>query len=312
MRKVALLSVLVVGCCLAGSLAFSRAGMLDCPTATVPLHTQVVVGGSFTAYSFEVADTASADTTSESDFAIAGHLDVGLFDRGMIGATYLGDGGISGNVRFLVFGETITRPGIAVGAENLIGEENYEFWSDGEGNLYDYGESQNLSAYVVLTKNFDYFTGAPFCVNLGWGLGRFQQKEQNSPEGFVNPVPGLFLGFEYHPSLVTSVALEWDGRDANLGGSYTMNEYVRFMGSISELEQLIRSGEEVDRTDVMQNVKFTLGVEFTVGPFGSKTHLDPFQRLGEREHNEEALHKLEEARSQAREKIRELEESITD
>jgi hypothetical protein len=286
--------------------------MLDCPTATVPHHTQVLLGGSFTAYGYEVADTASGNTSSESDFAIAGHLDVGLFERGMIGVTYLGDGGISGNLRFLVFRESITRPGIAVGAENLIGEENYEFWSDGEGNLYDYGESQNFSAYVVLTKNFDYFTGAPFCVNLGWGLGRFQQRDENSPEGFVNPVPGLFLGIEYHPSMMTSVAVEWDGRDINLGGSYAMNKNVRFMGSISELEQVIRSGDEADRTDVMQNVKFTLGVELTVGPFGGRTHLDPFERVGERERDLDALRKLEEARSQAREKIRELEESITD
>ena len=293
----------------AASLPYSRGGIIDIPVAEVLHHTEIRLGGSFTAISYEVADTAGVDTTTESDFAIAGNFTVGVLERGEIGITYLNDGGISGNAKVLLFRESITRPGIAIGGQNLIGEPNYEFWADDDGNLYDYGVDENWSAYVVITKNFDYFTGAPFCVNLGYGMGRFQQDTDGSDEGFSSPVPGLFAGLEFHPNMNTSIALEWDGRDANFGAGYTINKWVRFMGAIAEFEQLIRSGDDVNRTDVMQNAKYSVGVEITFGPFFNRTTLEPTERLRS-QRDEEAYSALEEARARAREKIRELQDSI--
>ena len=301
--------LLVAALCAGGSLPFARGGLLDTPRASVLHHTQVELGGSFTAYSYEVTDSAGVDTTSESSFAVAGHLTVGLLDRGELGVTYLGDGGISGNAKFLALGETITRPGIAIGVENLIGEPNYEFWADDSGQLYQYGVDQNWAAYVVVTKNFDYFTGAPFCINMGYGLGRFQQDTDGAGEAFTSPVPGLFVAFEFHPNMKTAIALEWDGRDANFGGSYTVNKWLTLQGAVAEFEQFIRSGEDVNRTDVMQNAKFTVGAELTIGPFMSRTHLEPTERLRP-QRDEDAFQALEEARARAREKIRELQESM--
>lgn len=287
---------------LAGSLPFSRPGMIDIPTAETLQHTQVRVGGSITAFSYE-----SADSTMESDFAMGGHLEFGLFDRGYLGVTWLGDAGISGNARVLIFRERINTPAIAIGCQNIIGEENYEFFSDQDDSLYNYEESQNFSAYLVITKNLDYFSGVHLCVNLGYGIGRFLQGRNSDSDGISNPFRGLFLGFDYHPTRNLSIMLEWDGRDANVGAQYSLNSMVSFQGAVAELEQLALSDR--NQSDVMQNVKFSLGVEFTLGPFFNRTTLQPFEELTQ-DYDEDLLEKLEEIRSHAREDIQELEDEI--
>ncbi len=286
----------------AGSLPFSRPGLIDIPTATVLQHTQVEFGGSFTAFSYE-----NADSTTESDFAIGGHLEAGLFDRAVIGITWLGDGGLSGNARVIALKEQINTPAVAVGCQNITGEKNYEFFRDSQDSLYQYEESQNFSAYIVMTKNLDYFSGIPLCLHLGYGIGRFKQGANSDSDGISNPFRGLFGGFEYHPARNIRLMLEWDGRDANIGAEYVLNRNVRFMGAVAELEQLAMSNR--DATDVMQNVKFSLGVEITIGPFFNRTTLQPFEELTAG-YDDELLQKLEEIRSRAVEKIRELEDDI--
>lgn len=287
----------------AGSLPFSRSGLIDIPTATVLQHTQIAIGGSITAFSYELADS-----TSESDFAIGGHLEIGLFNRAQIGATWLGDAGISGNVRVLVFSERINTPALAVGCQNIIGEKNYEFFKDSDDSLYQYEEDQNFAAYLVITKNLEYIFGIPVEVNLGYGIGRFKQGENANEDGISNPVRGLFGALDIHPAHNVSIIIEWDGRDANLGVTYTMNKNVRFMAAVAELEQLSR-GSDVNRMDVMQNVKFSIGVEFTVGPFLNRTTLEPFEQLRGNV-DSELLKQLEEIRSHAKEDIDEFEDDI--
>ncbi len=291
---------LLVFCCstaLAGSLPFARYGMIDSPVAGVLEHSQVAIGLGFTAYGYE-----HDNGTSESDFAIAGYVEAGILDRIQVGGTYLGAGGFSGQLRVLALRESITRPGIAVGVENIIGEKNYEFFEE-DSSLYVYSESQNLSAYLVVTKNLDYLAHIPVCLSLGWGTGRFMQEEES--DGFSNPLPGLFMAVEIHPSSMLSLQLEWDGRDANLGGSYAVNRNVTVMAALAEFEQSLR-GDDRDKTDVMQNTKFTVGAEFLLGPFFNRTTLEPTERL-RRVQDEEALRQLEEER---REALREIEELL--
>ena len=287
----------------AGSLPFSRSGLIDTPTATVLQHTQITIGGSLTAFSYELADS-----TSESDFAIGGHLEAGLFNRVQIGATWLGDAGISGNARVLIFSERINTPALAVGCQNLIGEKNYEFFKDSDDSLYQYEEDQNFAAYIVMTKNLNYLFGVPVKVNLGYGIGRFKQGENADEDGISNPVRGLFGALSIHPAYNVSIIIEWDGRDANIGATYTMNKNVRFMAAVAELEQLSR-GSERNPMDVMQSIKFSIGVEFTIGPFINRTTLEPFEQLGQ-DVDYELLKQLEEIRSHAKEDIEEFEDDI--
>ncbi len=286
----------------AGSLPFSHSGLIDIPTASMLLHTQVKLGGAVTAFSYQ-----NADSTTESDFAIGGHLEFGLFSRAQLGITWLGDAGISGNVRVLALRESTTIPAVAFGCQNIIGEENYEFFRDAQDSLYQYEESQSFSAYLVLTKNLDYFSGVPVCLHLGYGIGRFRQGENSDSDGISNPFRGLFGGFDYHPARNVSLMLEWDGRDANIGASFTMNDNVRFLGAIAEFEQLVISNR--DLSDVMQNVKFSLGVEITLGPFFNTTTLQSFGELTQRV-TDDLLLKLEAIRSHAREDIEELKHDI--
>lgn len=286
----------------AGSLPFSRPGLIDIPTASVLQHTQVGFGGSFTAFSYE-----NADSTSENDFAIAGHLEFGLFDRGQVGITWLGSAGLSGDARVIAINEGIHIPAIAVGCQNITGEKNYEFFQDTNDSLYSYEESQNFSAYIVLSKNFKYFSETPICLHLGYGIGRFMQSKDSDSSGISNPIRGLFGGFEYHPARNVSVMIEWDGRDVSVGADYVMNDNVRFLGAATELEQLVLSNR--DHSDIMQNIKFSFGVEITLGPFFNRTSLTPFEELT-RSYDEELLRKLEEIRSHAREDIEDLKRDI--
>ncbi|OPL19900.1 MAG: hypothetical protein AVO35_00090 [Candidatus Aegiribacteria sp. MLS_C] len=286
-----------------GSLPFSRPGLMDIPTASVLHHTEAVLGGSFTAFGYE-----RADSSSESDFAVAGHLEVGLFNRGQLGITWLGEAGISGNVKFLVLRESITTPGLAAGCQNITGEEDYEFFRDDRDSLYDYQESQNFSLYLVMTKSLDYFSGIPVCLHLGYGTGRFRQGEDEISDGRMsNPFRGLFAGMDYHPVPELSLILEWDGRDANFGAEYQLNGTVSFLGGLSEFEQMFAS--ERDLTDVMHNPKFSLGVELAFGPFLNRTTLQPYEQLSE-DYNRDLLEALEEIRSNAKYEIQELENKI--
>jgi len=306
MKTVRILSLVILFAtanpALAGSLPFSRSGLIDIPTASMLQHTQVQIGGSVTAFSYE-----NADSTAENDFALGAHFEVGLFNMAQIGITWLGSAGISGNARVIAIRESITVPAIAFGCQNIIGEEDYEFFRDTEDSLYRYEESQNFSAYVVFTKSLDYYSGVPLCLHLGYGIGRFRQGKNSDSDGISNPVRGLFGGIEYHPARNLSLMLEWDGRDANLGAGYTLTENVRLLGAVAELEQLAMSNR--DPSDVMQNVKFSLGVEITLGPFFNRTTLDPFNEITQRQ-VDDLLRKLEEIRSHAREDIEELKHDI--
>lgn len=289
---------------MAGGLPFAHYGLLDTPTASLLRHTEVAIAGGATTYSLE-----DSSGSSNMDVSIAGYLEVGLFGRGQIGGTYLGQGGFSGTARGLALLETINRPGIALGVENLIGEENYEFYRDENDSLYDYPNAQNFSIYGVLTKDFSYFVSVPVCVNIGYGTGRFQQSS-DAVDGLENPVPGLFGSVMFHPTMESEIMLEWDGRDLNLGGLYRINRNVTVMAAASELEHLFVSSDSTESvTDVMQTPKFSLGVQITVGPFLNRTELDPYERLRYTE-DDEALRQMEEYRQGAREEIDDLEGSI--
>lgn len=297
--------MVVIHCsAVAGGLPFSHYGILDTPSAHLLGHTQVALSAGGSAYSLE--DSAGG---SGMDVALAGYLEVGIFGRGQIGGTYLGAAGFSGTARGLILSETIQRPGLAIGVENLIGEENYEFYRDDNDSLYSYPNAQNFSIYGVVTKDFSYFIQIPICVNLGYGTGRFQQSS-DAVDGFENPIPGIFGSIMVHPSMSSEVMLEWDGRDLNLGGVYRVNRTLTIMAAASELEHLFISSDSTSSVgDVMQTPKFTIGMQISLGPFLNRTELDPYQRLRYTE-DDEALRQMEELRSGAREEIQDLEDSI--
>lgn len=303
--RISIFSILLITCTLfGGSLPFAREGVIDTPTAFILDHTELKAGGSITGFTYE-----NADSTGENDFAIAGHIEFGIFNYGQIGACYLGSAAFSGHARVLVLRETMRRPGIAIGVENIIGEENYEFFADTSGALYQYGEKQNFSAYVVFTKDLRHLTGAHLCISLGYGIGRFQQNKDYNADGFDNPVPGLFASLQFHPSERSIIALEWDGRDGNLGFEYVISPNVSIQAALVEFEQVMRSSSvNHNPQDVMQNIKFGVGVEVTFGPF-VHTRLQATERLQE-EKDEEALRALEELRARANEEIEELEDSM--
>ena len=288
----------------AGGLPFSHYGLLDTPSAALLKHTEVALGLGGTSYSIE--DSAGA---SNMNVAFAGYVEVGLFERGQIGGTYLGHAGFSGSARGLVLMENLSVPGIALGIENITGEKDYEFYRDTEDSLYHYPNSQNFSVYAVITKDFSYFVSFPVALSIGFGTGRFTQSA-DAVDGFDNPVPGLFGNILVHPSMASEIMVEWDGRDLNAGGLYKINRNFSVMAAASELEHLFVSGDSTSNgQDVMQHAKFTVGLQITIGPFLNRTELDPYERLRYTD-DDEALLLLEEYRARAREEIQEMESTI--
>ena len=289
---------------LAGGLPFAHYGLLDTPSAEFLKHTEIVLGGGGTAYSME--DSAG---NSNMNAVFAGYLEIGLFERGQIGATYLGQAGISGTARGLLLAETISRPGIALGVENIIGEKNYEFYRDSNDSLYSYPNDQNFSIYGLISKDFSYYVSFPICLNLGYGTGRFKQSA-DAIDGVENPIPGLFGSLLVHPSIDSEVMIEWDGRDLNAGAVYQVNKNFSVMAAASELEHLFTGDDSTsNRQDVMQNTKFTIGLQISLGPFLNRTELDPYERLRYTD-DDEALQLLIDYRTRARDEIREMESTI--
>lgn len=253
----------------AGSLPFSRAGVLDCPDAYVLQHTEIEVGLAASAYSVE-----DSTGVSNSEFMITGHLDVGLFRYGQIGISFLGDGGIVGNAKVAVLHEGISVPAFAIGLENITGEKYIDCFkidSAGVEIMYPYDHSQNWSAYGVVSKDLSYLLGIPATVNLGIGIGRFVGIVDSGALGIGSSIAhGLFGSVVYRPSDMFTVSIEQDGRDLNLGASYDINKVITLQMAWAELEQTIFPADGQNKSDVMQNSKVTIGIRSRIGPiFGA-------------------------------------------
>ncbi|MCK5116944.1 MAG: hypothetical protein KAR44_10115 [Candidatus Aegiribacteria sp.] len=253
----------------AGSLPFSHSGVLDCPDAYVLQHTEVEMALSASIYSVE--DTSG---TSNSEFMITGHLDIGLFKYGQIGVSFLGDGGIVGDAKIAILHEGIAVPAFAIGLQNITGEkfvDCFKIDSAGVEQFYPYDHAQNWSAYGVVSKDLRYVLGIPATVNLGIGIGRFVGIVDSGAMGIGSSVAhGLFGSVVYHPSDAIAIILEQDGRDLNLGASYDVTEYITLQMAWAELEQTIFPATGQNKTDIMQNSKVTFGVQSRFGPiFGA-------------------------------------------
>ena len=296
--------LMLTGLAAAGSLPFARDGLIDTPDISLLDHTEIRVGSAFTMFSYE-------DSTgqTESDFAVAGHIEFGLFDIGQIGLCYLGKGGISGHLKLVPIKESLDLPGIAIGVQNITGEENYEFYEQDNGELYGTGsgDKQNFSAYIVLTKDLRYVSGIPVDISLGYGIGRFQPVHLDTTES-SSFIPGLFCSTRIRFSPEFNLMLEWDGRDANAGVEYSFNSLITFQGAVTEIEEMLTSSETRDKTDVMQNMKFGIGVELTFGPL-YRPSVSTTMRQTEIQQRE-ALSELEALRKQAEEELRRMQELL--
>lgn len=288
---------------LAGGLPFSHYGLLDTPSSTFLRHTEVSLSAGGTSYTIE--DSAGA---SNMNVALAAYLEVGLFERGQIGGTYLGEAGFSGTARALLLVENLKRPGISIGVENIIGVEDYEFYRLPNDSLYHYPNAQNFSIYGLISKDLSNYINLPIRLNIGFGTGRFTQSS-DAVDGFENPMPGVFGSIQVSPTLGSQIDLEWDGRDLNAGGCYQINRNFAVLAAATELEHLITSADSSNGLDVMQHPKFTIAIRLNFGPFLNRTELDPYERLRFTE-DDEALEALKEYRMRAREEIQEIESTI--
>jgi hypothetical protein len=305
-KKLFPLMLLICGVLQAGSLPFSRSGVLDCPDAYILQHTEIEAELAASVYTVE-------DTTggSNSEFMITGHLDVGLFKYGQLGISFLGDGGVVGNAKVGILFEGITVPAFAIGIENITGEKYVDCFkvidSTGVEQFYQYDHSQNWSAYAVLSKDLSYLAGIPATVNLGIGIGRFVGVVDSGSLGIGSSwAHGLFGSVVYRPSEMFTVALEQDGRDLNLGVSYEVNDFVTLQMAWAELEQTIFPPEGQNQTDIMQNSKVTFGIRSTIGPIFGAQQLALERERQRIERARERLNELEARRRAAEAELQRL------
>jgi len=233
-------------------------------------------------------------------------MEFGLFDVGQVGLCYLDKGGLSAHLKLLPIRETLDLPGIAIGVQNITGQEDYEFFETSDSTLYSNGRKQNFSAYIVLTKDLRYISGIPVDISLGYGIGRFQPDKPDSGET-SSFIPGLFASTQIRAMDNARLMIEWDGRDLNAGIEYDISSLVTAQAAVVEIEELFTSGER-DKTDVMQNMKVGIGLEFTFGPLYNPSpeetmHLTEMDRRN-------ALAELEALRREAEEALRRMQELL--
>lgn len=289
----------------AGSLPFSHSGVLDSPDAYVLQHTEVELELAASIYSVE--DTTGA---SNSEFMVTGHFDVGLFNYGQIGISFLGDGGIVGNVKVAVLHEGIAVPAFAIGLENITGEKYIDCFkidSTGVEQFYPYDHAQNWSAYGVVSKDLRYMLGFTATVNLGIGIGRFVGVVDSGAMGIGSSVAhGLFGSVVYHPSEVITLVLEQDGRDLNLGASYDVNDFITLQMVWAEFEQTIFPADGQDKTDIMQNSKVSVGIQSRIGPIFGAEQIALERERQRIERARDRLEELEARRSAAEAELQRL------
>lgn len=295
--------LVVTGAAPAGSLPFSRAGVMDAPDAYILRHTEIQVGLAGAAYSYQ-----DASGSSNSEFKITGFLDVGLFGFGQVGVSYLGDGGVAGNVKIGVVSEGIQVPAFAIGLENISGEQYVDCFSDSSGSLYQYDHAQNWSAYGVASKDLGSVIGIPATISLGIGIGRFVGVVENGSLGLGSKwAHGLFGSVVFRPSEAVGLALEQDGRDLNIGASYELSQHVTIQMAWAEFEQtMFPSAEGQDKADVMQHSKFSLSLQSTIGPIIGAGRLELERERTRIQRARERLQELEARRRAAEEELQRL------
>ena len=261
----------------AGSLPFSYGDVVNAPDAYVLEHTEVEIGVGASAFSFE--DSLGV---SDSDIKLTGYVNFGILSYGQIGVSYLADGGLVFNAKVAILKEGITVPAFSLGVQNGFGSEKVDCFSgtpgtpDSSGHIrgswdedgfYNYDHAQNWSVYGVASKNMRYLIGIPATVNFGIGIGRFVGVVDAGALGIGSSIAnGLFGSVVWDPGENFSVGLEMDGRDLNMGVTYTVGKHVDLHLAWAEIEQMIFPPENQDKRDIMQNSKITVAVSSRFGP----------------------------------------------
>ncbi len=261
----------------AGSLPYAYGGVINAPDAYVLEHTEVEVGIAATAFSFE--DSLGA---ADSDVKLTGYLNFGILSYGDIGAAYLADGGFVINAKVAILKEGIAVPAFALGVQNGIGSDHVDCFSGSPGvpdstgsvpgiwdedGMYNYAHTQNWSVYGVASKDMRYLIGMPVTLNVGIGIGRFVGVVDSGALGIGSSISnGLFGSMVWEPGEDFSLAFEMDGRDLNLGVTYSVGKHVDLHLAWAELEQTVFAPEGQNKQDVMQNSKITIAVSSRFGP----------------------------------------------
>lgn len=290
----------------AGSLPFSRSGVLDSPDAYILNHTEIEANIAGSAYTME--DLSGGDN---SEMMITGHLDVGLFGYGQIGLSYLGDGGFTGTAKFAVINEGILVPAFALGVENISGEKYIDCFTDENGGMYPYPHSQNYSVYGVISKDLSYLFDIPATASLGIGTGRFVGVIRNGALGVGSQwAHGLFGSVVFRASDALSILFEQDGRDLNIGASYRLSPLFTVQMAWAEFEQAVFPPDNQSGIDVMQNSKFSLSLESRFGPIIGARRMELEREQARIERARQRLEELEARRRAAEAELQRLRELL--
>jgi hypothetical protein len=323
----ALLAVLLFACVLpAAAGPYINPGLMSIPTAYTLEHTAIKVGyaGSF----FLGMTPTDPNITDYYDVSLSGGLEFWGLGLELSFAGYDFDtSAYTGSAELRFINETPRFPAVALGVRNIGGDVQISsFGTPGESGGaspyfpagYERKWFDEISAYLVFSKDFYPALEIPLTGHLGLGTGMFQG-QYVSKYTDSETWQGIFGALEYKPFYFLSIALEVTGRDLNFGVLYELPWYGMEVGvSFDKLEMLFYSDEEILEVqngvvDEYDQVGF--GVHFGVqfGPFVTDTDVKKLELIDQRiEEGEDRLREIQIRRREIQERLSELRDRIAD
>jgi hypothetical protein len=289
--------------CFAGFM--SMGGLFDIPSAYVLENTEINVGfSSFLAPKPEPL-IPTLDSLNEMDYWVM----VGLFDRVDVGVKYYGDTSISAYVKGMVWEESAGIPAIAVGLTDIATKELIGPYGENTNNYY---HDQNISFFAVASKDLQPIIKLPLTAHVGFGTGRFVGAWKRSFRWH-----GIFGALEWRVKDYLHVIGEVDGRDLNVGVKFKLPYGLNVSAGIGEFEQLWLGGcstvikGQGPFYDEYDEPKFSISVDWTLGPIISKEEQARLMRLKSRiERAEERLKQAKDRTDSVEKEIKYIEDEL--
>jgi hypothetical protein len=299
-------ATLVFTSCLLCGLSFAgfytQGGLLDIPVAYTIENTQVDVGVS--SYLI-VKQPPNVDVPGKQFREMDAWFTVGLINRVEVGMRYYGPKTFSGFVKAKILNETSHIPAISIGMLNISPNTKVNSWG---ANASDYYHNLNYSFFIVASKDMHSVLRLPLKFHLGVGSGSFIGAWKHS-----FPWQGIFGGIEWNVNKIVDIIGELDGRDFNAGVRFSLPYNFTITAGIGEIEQWWWGGPDpsdpnrpsVPVYDEYDEPKFSLSVQYLIGPLISGAEQERLMRLKNR--IERALERLKQARDRRQASEQELE-----
>ncbi len=222
---------------------FQPSDLIDMPTARVLPHRVPVVTTFMTTY----ASAARLHTKGSQT------VTVGIFDWAEAGLFLESEHEVAGAIKLRVSDEGRHMPAIAVGVQNIGGNDQISEY----GTDFFYSSGQANSFYVVGSKRLTWLPDLDLTFHFGVGSGRFRGVTKTS-----NDVQGVFAGLEFWVTDYLRFVFEEDGADGNIGATFRMNDSFSAHLALAEFESAFNYKRSPMSVDPKVHPKVSFGMNY--------------------------------------------------